>query len=156
MEAFACMDDLSLGLMGVTANTDRAFAFLRRELDDIGLVINPAKIVALPPKGHAPTTEESSLLESVDVDIADEVGTAVVGVLTGTYEYALGRLIEVVKDRRANRLARWLANMPNKEAAAVILIESLGQRTGYLGRALGIGLSLCVCGRADNRAQWAH
>ena len=32
VEAFAYMDDVSLGLMGVTANTVRAFAFLRREL----------------------------------------------------------------------------------------------------------------------------
>lgn len=35
-------------------------AFLCRELDDIGLVANPAKTVALPRKGNAPTTEEVS------------------------------------------------------------------------------------------------
>lgn len=156
VEAFAYMDDTSLSLMGVTANTDITFCFLRRELEDIGLVVKPTKIVALLPKGHAPTTEEGSLLESVGVDIADEVGMAVVGVPIGTYEDALGRLIEVVEDGGANRLARRLANMPNKEAAALIPIEPLGQRASYLERALGIGLSLGVCGRADNGAQWAH
>ena len=55
--------DVSLGLMGVTANPVRAFAFLRRELDDTGIVVNPAKTVVLPPKGQAPTVEEISLLE---------------------------------------------------------------------------------------------
>ena len=79
METFAYMDDISLGLMGITANTVRAFAFLRRELHDIGIVVNPAKTVALPPKGHAPTAEEMSLLESVYVRIADEGGVKVVG-----------------------------------------------------------------------------
>ena len=39
MEAFAYMDDASLGLKGVTANTVRAFAFLPRGLDDIGIVV---------------------------------------------------------------------------------------------------------------------
>ncbi|CAN0592776.1 unnamed protein product, partial [Laminaria digitata] len=51
VEAFAYMDDVSLGLMGITANTVRAFTFLRRELDDIGIVVSPAKTVALPLKG---------------------------------------------------------------------------------------------------------
>ena len=74
VEAFAYMDDISLGLMGVTANTIRAITFLRRELDDIGIVVNPTKTVVLPPKGHAPTVEEISLLESVDIHIAEEGG----------------------------------------------------------------------------------
>ena len=78
------MGDVSLGLTGITANTIRAFAFLRRELDDIGIVVNAAKTVALPPKGHAPTMEEISLLESGEVRIADEGGVTVVGVPLGT------------------------------------------------------------------------
>ena len=69
VEAFAYMDDVSLGLTRITADTVRAFAFLRQDLEDIGIVVNPAKTVALPPKGHAPTAEEISLLESVDVSI---------------------------------------------------------------------------------------
>ncbi|CAN0517664.1 unnamed protein product, partial [Laminaria digitata] len=47
VKAVAYMDDVSLGLTGITANTVRAFAFLRRELDDIGIVVNAAKTVAL-------------------------------------------------------------------------------------------------------------
>ncbi|CAN0596235.1 unnamed protein product, partial [Laminaria digitata] len=84
VEAFAYMDDVSLGFMGITANTVRAFAFLRRELDDIGIVVSPVKIVALPPKEHAPTVEKISLLESVDVRIADEGRVTVVSVPMGT------------------------------------------------------------------------
>ena len=51
MEAFAYINDVSLGLIKVTADTARALAFLRRQLDDFGLVVNQAKTVALPPKG---------------------------------------------------------------------------------------------------------
>ena len=54
MDAFAYMDDVSLGLMGVTASTIRAFSVFRRELEDICIVVNTSKTVALPPKGHAP------------------------------------------------------------------------------------------------------
>ena len=39
MEAFAYMDNDSLGLMVVTANTVRSHAFLRSELETIGLLV---------------------------------------------------------------------------------------------------------------------
>ena len=55
-----------------------------------------------------------------------------VGVPIGTDEYVLDRAMEVVRDEGADRLARCLANMPDKQAAALIAIESLGQRTSYL------------------------
>ncbi|CAN0590314.1 unnamed protein product, partial [Laminaria digitata] len=84
VDAFAYMDDVSLGLMGITANTVRSFAFLRRELDDTGIVVSPAKTEALPPKGHAQTAEKISLLESVDVRIADEGRVTVLSVPIGT------------------------------------------------------------------------
>ena len=66
------------------------------------------------------------------------------------------RAMGVVRDGGADHLARCLANMPDKQAAALIAIESLGQRTSYLERALGTRLSLEACTRADNGAQWAH
>ena len=141
MEAFAYMDDVSLGLTRITADTVRAFAFLRQDLEDIGIVVNPAKTVALPPKGHAPTAEEISLLESVDVSIAGEGGATVVGAPIGTHEYVLDRAMGVVRDGGADRLARCLANMPDKQAAALIAIESLGQRTSDVESALDTRLS---------------
>ena len=47
VQAFAYMDDISRRY-GVAANIVRAFAFLRRELDDIGIMVNPTKIVVRP------------------------------------------------------------------------------------------------------------
>ena len=63
--------------------------------------------------------------------------------------------MEVVRDGGADGLARCLANMPDKQAAALIAIESFGQRTSHLERALDTGLSLEAYKRADNGAQWA-
>ena len=65
-----------------------------------------------------------------------------VGVPIGTDEHVLKRASEVVRDGGADRLARCLANMPDKQAAPLIAIESLGQRTSYLERAPDTGLSL--------------
>ena len=146
--------------MRITADTVRAFAFLRRELEDIGIVVNLAKTIALPPKGYAPTAEEISFLQSVDVRIAGEGGATVVGVPIGTDECVLDRAIEVVTDGGADggadRLARCLGSMPDKQAAALIAVESLGQRTSYLERDLDTRLSLEACRRADNGVQWAY
>ena len=158
MEAFADMDDDSLGLMGITANTIRVFAFLRRELEGVSIVVNTSKTMALPPKGHGRTAEEISLLESVDVRVADGEGVTVVGVPNGTDENVLlvERTREIVKEGGTDHVARCLANMPDKQAAALIVIESLGQSTGYLVRALDTELPLEACKRADNGAQWAY
>ena len=156
MEAFTYMDGVPLGLRRVTANTVRPFPFLRREVEDIGIAVNPANTVALPPKGHAPTAEEIPLLESVDVRIAGEEGVTAVDVPIGTDEYVLDRAMEIVRDGAADSFVRCLASMPDKQAATLIAIESLGQRTSYLERALDTGLSLEACRRADNGAQWAY
>ena len=100
--------------------------------------------------------EEISLLESVDVRIVGKGGVTVVNVPIGTDAYVLEQAMEVVRDGRTDCLARSLANMPNKQASTLIAVESLGQKTIYLERALGTGLSLEACRRADNRAQWAY
>ena len=156
MEASAYMDDVSLGLMGVTSNTVRAFAFLRRELQDIDTVVNTAKTLALPPKEHAPTAEDISLLERVGVRIVGERGVRMVGVPIGTDEYVLERAMEAVRDGGADCLARCLANVPDKLAASLSAIESLEQRTRCLERGLDTGLSLEAGRREDNGAQWTY
>ena len=46
-----------------------------------------------------------------------------------------------------------LVNMPDKYAAALIAIESLGKRTSYLKRHLDTEMSLEACRREDNGAQ---
>ena len=108
------MDGVSLGLAGITTNTIRAFSFLRRELEDIGIVVNASKTVSLPPKGHASTAEDISLLESVDFRVADEGRVTVVGVPIDTDEYVLERVREIVKEGGTEDLARCLANMPDE------------------------------------------
>ena len=53
-------------------------------------MVSAVKTGALPPKGHASKAEEISLLERVEVRIADEGGLMVVGVPIGTEEYVQG------------------------------------------------------------------
>ena len=77
----------------------------------------------------------------------------VVGSPIGTDEYVLGRAMEIMEDGGADRLARFLSDMPDKQAVALITIESRGQRASYLERARDTGLSLEACKRADNGAQ---
>ena len=70
---------------------------LNQLVEDVGIVANTAKIVALPPKGQAPTAEEILLLERVDVRIVREGGVTVVGVPIGTDTYVLEPASETVK-----------------------------------------------------------
>lgn len=79
-----------------------------------------------------------------------------VGVPIDANEYVLERATEVVKDGGVDRLARCLANMLDKQSAALVAIESLGQRTSYFERVLDTGMSLEVCSGADNGAPWAY
>ena len=78
-------------------------------------MVELAKTVALPPKGHAPTAEHISLLDSADVCIAEEGGVTVVGIPIGTKEHVLERLMGEVEDGGADRLAHCLVNMPEKK-----------------------------------------
>lgn len=55
LEVFAYTDDISLGFMGVTANTVRATSFVRRKHGGLDIVASPAKTALLPPKRHAST-----------------------------------------------------------------------------------------------------
>lgn len=112
--------------------------------------------MALPLKGYAPTAEEAPLLENVDVSIASEGGATVEGIPIGTDEYVMDRAMEVVRDGGAYHLARCLTDMPDRHAADLIAIESLGQRASYLKKDLDTRLSLRAGRRADNGAQWAR
>ena len=82
----------------------------------------------------------------------DEGGVTVVDVPIGTNECMLERGLEVVRDGGADHLARCFANMPGKQAAALIVIVSLGQRRSSLERALNTVVSLEACRRVGNGA----
>ena len=103
---------------------------------------NTSKAVALPPQCHTLTVEEISLLQNVDLRVAYEGGVTVVSVPIGDDEYALERAREIIEEGGTDYLARCLANMPDQQAVALIVTESLGQKTGYLERALDTELSL--------------
>ena len=83
--------------------------------------------------------------------IRDRVGGPI-----GNDEYVLERARVIFHEGGTDHLARCLANMPDKQAAALIVTESLEQRTGYLQRTLDAELSLEACRRTDNGAQWAY
>lgn len=63
---------------------------------------------------------------------------------------------EVLRDGRADRLARYLARMPDKQSSAHIVVKSFEKRTTYLERALDSGLFLNKSRRAANGAQPAY
>lgn len=87
VEVFSHMHDVAVILRRVTANTSGAFGFLARDLDSIGVVINRTKTVALAHQRHVPMVEEFSLLESVNVRIANKEQVPVVGVPIDTEKY---------------------------------------------------------------------
>ena len=63
VQAFAYLDDISIGMMEITPDTGEVVPFLQRELSNIGIAIDPSKTVALPPKGartYAGTNRPSS------------------------------------------------------------------------------------------------
>ena len=120
---------MSLFALGVTGNTVGAFTFLRRELEDIYVVVITTKIVGLPrPKGTPRRRRRFRPWQAFDVRILDEGGVTVAGVSIGMDDYVLVRAFEVVRDGGADRVARCPANMPDEQVAALIAIASLGKR----------------------------
>ena len=100
--------------MEITPDTVEVVPCLQRELSNIRIVINPSETVALPPKGHVPTSQQIALLEGIGVSIAERVGVKVVGVPIGTDEYARESAMEIVQNGGAEQLARMLSLMPDK------------------------------------------
>ena len=133
VEAFAYyLDDTSIGMMKITPDTVEVVPCLQRELANIGIAINPRKTVALPPKGHVPALEEISLLEGIDVHIAERGGAKMVGVPIGTDAYAMDSAMEIVKNGGAEQLTRTMPRMPDKQSANLIATGSMVQRTAYI------------------------
>ena len=51
VEAFAYLDDVIIGMVGVTSDTVDVVPFLQRELASIGIAMNPSKMVSLASEG---------------------------------------------------------------------------------------------------------
>lgn len=73
------------------ASINRAIAFLRYELGDIGIVVCPVKSIARPLKGNAPTAKNTSLLEIFNIHNVKERGVTEIGTPIVTKGYIVGR-----------------------------------------------------------------
>ena len=80
----------------------------------------------LPPKGHTPTAQEISFLDSVDPRIPGNGGTSAVGVPIVTREYVLERALGIERDAGTGRPAHNVADMPDRQIVALITVEPLG------------------------------
>ena len=125
VESFAYLDNVSIGMVDVASDTVDVVPFLRRVLARIGIVMNPSKTMALPPKGHVPTLDEIAPLESVDVRIAARDGVKVVGVPIGTDAYAMESAMEIVEKGEAEQFAWILPHMPDNQSANQIETGSM-------------------------------
>ena len=154
VESFAYLDNVSIGMVDVASDTVDVVPFLRRVLARIGIVMNPSKTMALPPKGHVPTLDEIAPLESVDVRIAARDGVKVVGVPIGTDAYAMENVAEIVKNGGTEQLARILPHMPDKQSASLIATGSMVQGIACIERVMDPESSLPACQKADNSTLW--
>eukprot|EP00903_Cladosiphon_okamuranus_P006087 g5997.t1 len=111
----AYMDDISLHFKKITAENIQVIPDLVDELEAMGIV-NRGKCAVLPPPGHIVTLEEGRLLGEAGLPIAAE-GIAVVGVPIGTDAYIEDYAMRTITDGGANKLARMLARMPDKQVA---------------------------------------
>ena len=62
--------------------------------------------------------------------------------------------MEIVRNGRAEQLARMLSRMPDKQSTSLIATGSMVQRTSYLERVMDPELSLAACQETDGNALW--
>ena len=106
--AYTYLDDITIAADATSPETVGVVPFLERELAARGINLNRGKTVALAPKGHVPTPEETSLLAGVGVHNADEGGIKVAGVPVGTDELGIENAKGIVRDDGVEQLARML------------------------------------------------
>ena len=120
VEAFAYMDDAGVALQELAAETVQVVSLLKEEACAIGVTLNGATCVALPPPGHVPTDTEMALLRGVGMGIAQGGGAVIVGIPVGTDIFVQNHAKKVVTDKGAEALARLLARMPDRQSAMFI------------------------------------
>ncbi|CAM9850142.1 unnamed protein product, partial [Hapterophycus canaliculatus] len=85
--------------------------------------------------------------------IAEE-GITVVGVPIGTDAYVEECAMKKITEGGADKLARVLACMPDKQVAHLITSQSLSQRSGYIERGIDHKRTRKACERLDNDVMW--
>ena len=108
VEDYAYLDEITTAAHEIPRGTVGVVPFLQRELTARGIHLIPGKTVALAPKEHVPTPEETSLLAGVGVHNADEGGIKVAGVPVGTDELGIENAKGIVRDDGVEQLARML------------------------------------------------
>ena len=149
----AYMDDITLHLQDVTTETMQAMTDLVHELAEVGIVVNRRKSSALPPPEHVVTDEQRRLMGEAGLPIAEE-GITVVGVPIGRDDYVKEFAMKVVTEGGAEKLARMLPHMSDKQVAHLVTSLSLTQRSAYIERGIDSTLSKEACERLDNMVMW--
>lgn len=149
----AYMDDISLHLQDVTEESLKALSDLEDDLAEVGIVVSRRKSSALPPQGHQMTDEQKGLLDGAGLTVAEE-GITVVGVPIGSDDYVKECAMKVITDRGAEKLARMLPQMSDKQVAFLITSLSLTQRSAYIERGIDSELTKDACQRLDNMVLW--
>ncbi|CAB1115520.1 unnamed protein product [Ectocarpus sp. CCAP 1310/34] len=149
----AYMDDISLHFKNITAENIQVIPDVVDELEAVGIIVNRGKSSALPPPGHDVTPAERRLLGDAGLPIAEE-GITVVGVPIGTDAYVEDIAMKVITEGGADKLARMLVRMPDKQVAHLVTSQSLTQRSGYIERGINHKLVKGACKRLDNMVMW--
>ncbi|CAB1116596.1 unnamed protein product [Ectocarpus sp. CCAP 1310/34] len=76
------------------------------------------------------------------------------GVLIGTDAYVEDIAMKVITEGGADKLARMLVRMPDKQVAHLVTSQSLTQRSGYIERGINHKLVKGACKRLDNMVMW--
>ncbi|CAB1109091.1 unnamed protein product [Ectocarpus sp. CCAP 1310/34] len=93
------------------------------------------------------------LLGDAGLPIAEE-GITIVGVPIGTDAYVEDIAMKVITEGGADKLARMLVRMPDKQVAHLVTSQSLTQRSGYIERGINHKLVKGACKRLDNMVMW--
>ena len=99
------------------------------------------------------TPKERRLLSEAGLPIAEE-GITVVGIPIGTDAYVEECAMKKITEGGADKLARMLAHMRDKQVAHVVTSQSLTQRSGYIERGVDHKLAKKACERLDKDVMW--
>lgn len=149
----AYMDDITLHFKAIIEDAMQVVPDLVDELEAVGIVVNRRKSSALPPPRHNVTPAERRLFDGAGIPIAEE-GITVVGVPIGTDAYVEEYAMTKITEGGADKLARMLARMPDKQVAHLVTSQSLTQRSGYIERGIDHKRARKACERLDNDVMW--
>jgi hypothetical protein len=146
------IDDMRLFFKLMNEAALAAVAELLAALKELGLVANDAKTEVLPPEGHVPTEEEKRLLARKGYALKE--GIAVVGVPVGTEDFIQGFLSNSLGRLNFDRLARYLAALPDKQVAYRLLCSCLAAKPSFLARNVEPRVARAFFQRTDATLQW--